>query len=73
MLVRISCATCHLECLWTDDPKTFLESVCGHRRECRAQLIEEESFAKPASPAVDTRSTSLRIARGGRRQPAIGA
>lgn len=74
MLVRISCATCHLECLWTDDPKTFLESVCVHRRRCRAQLIGEEGFAKRTEPRSDANAPSARLVHaGGRRLSAIVA
>ena len=36
MLVRISCGSCGLGALWTDDPHGFLRTVCRRRDRCRA-------------------------------------
>jgi hypothetical protein len=41
MLCRVSCKVCHISCLWTDDPKGFLDSVCLRYRHCQAKLIHE--------------------------------
>ena len=41
MLCRVSCKTCHISCLWTDDPQGFLASVCLRYRHCQAKLINE--------------------------------
>ncbi len=46
MLCRVSCKACHISCLWTDDPKGFLESVCLRYRHCQAKLINE-GFERP--------------------------
>ena len=59
MLCRVSCKACHISCLWTDDPKGFLESVCLRYRHCQAKLINE-AFARPmtmdrARPIATTR------------------
>ena len=50
MLCRVSCQACHISCLWTDDPKAFLESVCQRYRHCQAKLVEEE-FQRPLRAA----------------------
>jgi hypothetical protein len=65
MLIRIACRPCHIQSLWTDDPQSFLESVCHHRKGCHAKLTEEgclESRAllarkptKPLPAGVDAR------------------
>jgi hypothetical protein len=46
MLCRVSCQSCHISCLWTDDPQGFLESVCLRYRHCQAKLINE-GFERP--------------------------
>jgi len=46
MLCRVSCQSCHISCLWTDDPQGFLESVCLRYRHCQAKLIDE-AFEAP--------------------------
>jgi hypothetical protein len=46
MLCRVSCKSCRISCLWTDDPKGFLESVCLRYRHCQAKLIDE-GFDEP--------------------------
>jgi hypothetical protein len=50
MLCRVSCKVCHISCLWTDDPKAFIESVCMRYRHCEAKLVNEE-FQRPARGA----------------------
>ena len=50
MLCRVSCRTCHISCLWTDDPKAFLETVCQRYRHCQAKLVNEE-FQAPIRPS----------------------
>ena len=58
MLVRIACRPCRIQSLWTDDPHSFLESVCHHRKACLAKLTEEgcmtpvASAKRPAKPSV---------------------
>ena len=42
MLVRIACSRCRLECLWTDEPESFLSTVCRDPRRCQATLAAEE-------------------------------
>ena len=46
MLCRVSCKACHISCLWTDDPRGFLASVCLRYRHCQAKLINE-GFERP--------------------------
>lgn len=52
MLCRVSCEACNLSCLWTDDPKAFLESICLRYRRCQAKLAYEEfgAHARLAKP-----------------------
>ena len=50
MLCRVSCQACHISCLWTDDPKAFLQSVCRRYRHCQAKLVNEE-FQRPVHAA----------------------
>ena len=57
MLCRISCEACHLSCLWTDDPKAFLESVCLRYRHCQAKLLDE-GFDAPVLVASAKRAPS---------------
>jgi len=54
MLCRVSCQACHISCLWTDDPKAFIESVCQRYRHCQAKLVHEE-FQKPIRAKAVTR------------------
>jgi hypothetical protein len=68
MLVRVSCRTCHIDSLWTDDPGTFLASVCLRRRRCRAALTEEGSLERREKPQ---RTLEPRVS-GTRRTPAVG-
>jgi hypothetical protein len=60
MLCRVSCEACHISCLWTDDPKSFLESVCLRYRHCQAKLMDE-GFDRPLSPV---KAKSARISAG---------
>lgn len=46
MLWRVSCKSCNISSLWTDDPKGFLETVCLRYRHCEANLINE-AFEQP--------------------------
>ena len=49
MLVRVSCRACRLASIWTDDPASFLETVCQRYRRCEARL-EEEVMLAPKRP-----------------------
>ncbi|MGH7899388.1 MAG: hypothetical protein ACREQQ_15645 [Candidatus Binatia bacterium] len=42
MLLRIACDRCHLASLWTDDPRSFLATVCHRGVRCEATLVDEE-------------------------------
>jgi len=57
MLCRVSCESCRVSPLWTDDPASFVEAVCRHPRGCRARLVDElsplPSAAKRESDALD--------------------
>jgi hypothetical protein len=64
MLCRVSCKACHISCLWTDDPRGFLESVCLRYRHCQAKLIDE-GVAEP-STVRRVRSVSPRRVSGGK-------
>ena len=69
MLCRVSCEACSLSCLWTDDPKAFLESVCLRYRRCQAKLVYEEFSSPVGPPKGRARATSAtRLARL-KRQP----
>jgi hypothetical protein len=52
MLVRVSCDGCDLRCLWTDEPRWFVDSVCLHPGDCRARFLEEEFTADPRDAAA---------------------
>lgn len=47
MLVRVSCKACHLSSIWTDDPRSFLETVCLRYRHCEAKFDEEAFASRP--------------------------
>jgi hypothetical protein len=68
MLCRVSCEACHIECLWTDDPKSFLESVCLRYRHCQAKLIDEalgeRIAAHPVTPTSRYRASRAKAAMG---------
>jgi hypothetical protein len=49
MLFRVSCKTCRLSSIWTDEPSSFLETVCLRYRHCEAR-IEEEVFRVRLGP-----------------------
>lgn len=69
MLRRVSCQLCHISCLWTDDPKGFLESVCLRYRHCQAKLTDEGFALMPRRRATSRRvgSTKGVSARGSAR------
>lgn len=55
MLVRVSCRACRLASIWTDDPASFLETVCQRYRHCEARLEQEVALIpKRPKPAVRT-------------------
>jgi hypothetical protein len=41
MLCRVSCESCHVSPIWTDDPASFVAGLCRRPRGCRAQLVDE--------------------------------
>lgn len=49
MLLRIACARCRLASLWTDEPRSFLATICREPRRCEAMLLDEE-FRGTARP-----------------------
>ncbi|MGH7822406.1 MAG: hypothetical protein ACREQ9_21795 [Candidatus Binatia bacterium] len=56
MLVRISCRRCRLASLWTDEPRSFLGTVCHSPKECEARLVQEsfsEASTRRAPRAVE--------------------
>ena len=74
MLVRIACRPCRIQSLWTDDPESFLESVCHHRKGCQAQLSEEGCLQPLASPKRAAKPAApTREARASRRVPSVSA
>ena len=61
MLLRIACVRCHLASLWTDEPRSFLATVCCDPRRCEAKLLDEEfrgvSLPAPShAPRTQTRA-----------------
>jgi hypothetical protein len=54
MLVRIACSRCCLDSLWTDEPQSFLSTVCRVPRRCQATLVDEDFHGVP-SPATGDR------------------
>ncbi len=71
MLCRVSCKACRIFCLWTDDPRGFLKSVCLHYRDCRAKLIDEgfgERVAVRRARSISPRRASTANAATERRQ-----
>ena len=63
MLCRVSCKLCHISCLWTDDPKGFLESVCLRYRHCQAKLLDE-GFGQVVVPRRRATTPRVGIAKG---------
>jgi len=53
MLCRVSCESCHVFPIWTDEPASFVEAVCRRPRGCRAQLVDE-SMPAPVASKRDT-------------------
>jgi len=41
MLTRVSCDSCLFACVWTDDPKGFLEDACQKRNNCQARRRQQ--------------------------------
>jgi hypothetical protein len=64
MLCRVSCEACHLSCLWTDDPRAFLESVCLRYRRCQAMLVYEEFSPRLTRPKAKVRAVARRTVPG---------
>lgn len=56
MLLRIACVRCRLASLWTDEPRSFLATICREPHRCKAMLLDEEFrgavHAPPAAPVV---------------------
>ena len=63
MLLRIACARCRLGSLWTDEPRSFLATVCREPRRCQATLLDErfagagptESTAEVVADVIEDR------------------
>ena len=49
MLCRVSCESCHVSPIWTDEPASFVEAVCRRSRGCRAKVVDEDMMAPVAS------------------------
>jgi len=56
MLMRVACVRCRLESLWTDEPRTFLATICRDPRRCEASLFDEEFQRIAAAPAEPTKT-----------------
>jgi hypothetical protein len=52
MLCRVSCESCHVSPIWTDDPASFVGGVCLRPRRCRAQLVDEV-LSRPVASKSD--------------------
>ena len=57
MLLRIACVRCHLASLWTDEPRSFLATVCCDPRRCEAKLLDEEFRGVSLPPTVESRAS----------------
>ena len=57
MLLRIACSRCRLASLWTDDPRSFLTTVCREPRRCEASFLDE-SFEGTADRPVSSEDTA---------------
>jgi hypothetical protein len=53
MLMRVACARCRLASLWTDEPQSFLATICRDRRRCEATLLDEEFQRIPVPPLAE--------------------
>lgn len=53
MLLRIACVRCRLASLWTDEPRSFLATVCRNPRRCEASLVDEEFRGIPPMTCRD--------------------
>lgn len=60
MLYRLSCQACHLTSIWTDDPKSFLQTVCRRYRHCEAKLVDESFASARVDPVPATRAAGRR-------------
>jgi hypothetical protein len=56
MLLRIACVRCHLASLWTDEPRSFLATVCPDPRRCEAKLLDEEFRGVSLPPPAESRA-----------------
>jgi hypothetical protein len=65
VLYRVTCKTCRLSSIWTDDPKSFIATVCLRYRHCEARIEEEVLRAKLGPRRIERRS--------GRAEPKRGA
>jgi hypothetical protein len=53
MLCRVSCESCRVSPIWTDDPASFVHAVCRRPRACRARLVDEASPLSPGAKHED--------------------
>jgi len=60
MLMRVACVRCRLASLWTDEPRSFLATVCHDARHCEAILVDEEFAAAAAARAAEVTKKRLR-------------
>ncbi len=70
MLFRVSCKTCHLSSIWTDDPQFFLQSVCLKYRHCAAKLVEEGPARVPRRKSALPAATAGLMTRKKSAEPA---
>jgi hypothetical protein len=61
MLYRVSCKACHLSSIWTDDPRSFLSTVCLRYRHCEAKLAAE-AFASARKIRATTQADAGALA-----------
>ena len=73
MLIRIACRPCHIQSLWTDDPQSFLESVCHHRKGCQAKLTEEGCLESRALATQPTKALRADVDERPHRRSAVTA
>jgi hypothetical protein len=55
MLMRVACVRCRLASLWTDEPRSFLSTICRDPRRCEATLLDEEFQRISAAPVEPTK------------------
>ena len=56
MLLRVACVRCRLASLWTDEPRSFLATICRDPRRCEATLLDEEFQRIAAASAEPARA-----------------